>query len=359
MIAPRAPRPLAPAAGIDWGAVESIAVLRALQLGDLLCAVPALRALRAAAPRARITLVGLPWAQSFAARFACYIDDFLALPGFPGLPEHAPDLAAIPVFFAAAQERRFDLALQMHGSGGLSNPLAVLLGATRTAGYYRPGEYCPEPATFLPWPEREHEVLRCLRLVEGLGAPACGTRLEFPVAQAERDALRRAAPELPPPGTYACVHPGARLASRRWMPERFAAVADRLAGAGLGIVLTGSAGEAGLTDAVRRAMRHPALDLAGRTGLGELAALLADARLLVCNDTGVSHVAAALGTPSVVVCNGADPERFAPLDSARHRVLHATVDCRPCLHEQCPLEGHPCAAGVDAAQVGAAAAALL
>lgn len=349
----------ASAAPIDWGAVGSIAVLRALQLGDLLCAVPALRALRAAAPRARITLVGLPWARSFAARFASYIDDFLALPGFPGWPEHAPELAAIPPFFAAAQARRFDLALQMHGSGGLSNPLAVLLGAARTAGYYRPGEYCPEPGLFLPWPERGHEVLRCLRLVEGLGAPGCGTRLEFPVAPEERAALRRAAPELPPPGGYACIHPGARLASRRWLPERFAAVADRLADAGLGIVLTGSAGETGLTGAVRRAMRHPALDLAGRTGLGELAALLTEARLLVCNDTGVSHVAAALGTPSVVVCNGADPERFAPLDSNRHRVLHATVACRPCLHEQCPFAGHPCAAGVDAAQVGAAAAALL
>src|SRR5690606_31700589 len=133
------------------------------------------------------------------------------------------------------------------------------------------------------------EVLRCLRLVEGLGAPGRGTWLEFPLAREERAGLRRAVPELPPPGEYACIHPGARLASRRWPPERFAAVADLLADTGLSIVLTGSAAEVELTGAVRRAMRHPALDMAGRTGLGELAALLADAHLLLCNDTGVSH----------------------------------------------------------------------
>lgn len=348
-----------PPARIDWSACANIAVVRALQLGDLLCAVPALRALRAAAPHARITLVGLPWAESFAARFACYIDDFLAFPGFPGLPEHPAALTAIPPFFAAAQERRFDLALQMHGSGALSNPLAVLLGARRTAGFYRPGEYCPDPLLFLPWEDKEHEVQRYLRLAAALGVPARGARLEFPFSADERQALRRAVPELPAPGSYACIHPGARLPSRRWSPERFAEVADRLAAAGLDIVLTGSAGEAQLTGAVRHAMRSPALDLAGRTGLGELAALLADARLLVCNDTGVSHIAAALATPSVVICNGADPDRFAPLDGTLHRVLHATVACRPCLHVECPLEGHPCAAGVTAGQAGDAAAAML
>ncbi len=63
------------------------------------------------------------------------------------------------------------------------------------------------------------------------------------------------------------------------------------------------------------------IDLSGQTKLGALAALIESAALLVSNDTGVSHVAAALGTPSVVVCVGSDPERWAPQDADRHRLV--------------------------------------
>ncbi len=87
------------------------------------------------------------------------------------------------------------------------------------------------------------------------------------------------------------------------------------------IVLTGSAAEAELTRAVAAAMRHPALDLAGRTELGPLAALIDGARLLVSNDTGVAHLAVARKVPSVIVSTGDNPARWAPIDASRHRVL--------------------------------------
>src|SRR5262245_32713985 len=87
--------------------LERVVVLRALQLGDLLCSVPAFRALRAALPSAQITLVGLPWAKAFAERFGHYLDGFRELPGYAGLPEIAPQLARIPAFLAAMQNERF------------------------------------------------------------------------------------------------------------------------------------------------------------------------------------------------------------------------------------------------------------
>lgn len=323
-----------------------IAVLRALQLGDLLCAVPALRALRAAAPQARITLIGLPWACSFVERYRAYLDDFMVLPGVPGLPEQPVQIELMPAFVAAARQREFDLAIQLHGSGLRTNPLLMRLGAKRNAGFYMPGHACPDRSRFLPWSEREQEVLRALRLMELLGVTPQGNALEFPLHETDYRALQDCDATLPAPGTYACLHPGARMASRRWPPQRFAETADRLARLGLRIVLTGSADEAGLTQAVAHAMRAPALDLAGKTSIGALAALLSQARLAICNDTGISHVAVAVGTPSVVICSGADPQRWAPLDHHRHRTLAHPVACRPCMHAACPI-GHPCALGIE------------
>lgn len=338
---------------------KKVALLRALQLGDLLCAVPALRALRHAWPSARISLIGLPWARDFVRRFAAYIDDFIEFPGFPGLPERQPVLAALPAFIAAAQAERFDLAIQMHGSGALTNPLLATLGARRMAGFVTPGGWRPQPGDFIPWPEELPEIRRLLALVARLGVPARGEALELPLLPEERAAFAGLRAELPLlAGAYACIHPGARLASRRWPPERFAGVGDALAAAGLAVVLTGSTDEVRLVATVRAAMRAPAIDLAGRTSLGTLAALVGEARLVVCNDTGMSHVAAAMGTPSVVVCSGADPERWRPLDRSRHRLLAHPVPCRPCAFAYCPT-GHECAAGVSAAAVAEEAQQLL
>ena len=318
-----------------------IAVLRALQLGDLLCAIPAVRAVRGAYPEARIALVGLPWARELALRYSAYFDGFVEFPGFPGMPERAPDMGAVPRFLDDVTREKFDLVLQMHGSGELTNPLAVLMGGARCAGFYRPGHYRPDAQRFFPWRDDEHEVLRWLRLVRELGMAPRGTDLEFPVAEHEWAAWR--ALRL---GDYAVLHPGSQLPSRRWPAERFAAVGDALAAEGLQLVLTGTAAEKPLVEQVKRTMREPAIDLAGRTTLGTLAALIARARLLVCNDTGVSHLAAATRTPSVVVACGSDPKRWAPLDAELHRVLHHPVPCRPCAHRACPI-GHPCALGVS------------
>ncbi len=321
--------PMRSSAGHDsaaWAiprAVRSVAVFRALQLGDMLCAVPALRALRAALPESEITLVGLPWAASFVRRFDRYLDAFLEFPGYPGLPERVPDVRRIPAFLADVQAKRFDLVIQMHGSGEITNPIAALFRAADLAGFYRPGQFCPAPGRFLPYPDGEPEIRRSLHLMRFLGVPGRGEYLEFPLDDADREDARRAAGLQLAGGRYACVHPGARAVDRRWPPEAFARVADALAARGLRVVLTGSADETTLTREVVRHMHAPAIDIAGRTSLGGLAAVVSGARLLVSNDTGVSHVADALAIPSVVVYTTSDPGRWAPLDRRKHRAIVA------------------------------------
>lgn len=300
----------------------SIAILRALQLGDLLCAVPAWRALRAAQPMARIAIVGLPWAREFVSRFHRYLDEFIEFPGYPGLPEREPAVDRIPDFLNGLQRRRFDAFLQMQGSGHYANEIAVLSGARILAGYYSAPEFCPDPRFFLPYPEGIPEVRRHLRLMEFLGIPGAGDQLEFPLTdddEAEFGRLGEAA--ALEPGSYVCLHPGGRRPTNRWTPDRFAQVADRLSGHGLIVVLTGTCAEIELGEAVQRRMQGRAINLVGRTTLGALGVLLSRARLLVSNDTGVSHLAAALSIPSVIVCIGSDPVRWGPLDRLRHRVV--------------------------------------
>lgn len=336
---------------LDEHPPRSVVVVRALRLGDLLCAVPALRALRAALPGARITLLGLPLALNFVERYARYLDGFLDFPGFPGLPEQAPGIRHLPAFLASVQQAHFDLAIQMHGSGLVSNPLTMLLGARVNAGFFQPGQYCPDVARFLPYPSDEPELRRHLKLMGFLGFPPKGEDMEFPLYSEDLQSVASVDPQgVLVPGGYICIHPGARATARRWSARRFAAVADRLARQGLHVAVTGGADESDLTAAVARMMKAPSLDLGGRTNIGTLAAVLAGARLLICNDTGVSHMASALHVPSVVIFTASDPMRWAPLDKQRHRVVRQPAVCSPCEYPTCPRD-HRCASSVTVKSV--------
>ncbi|WP_041646625.1 glycosyltransferase family 9 protein [Aromatoleum aromaticum] len=301
---------------------QTIVVFRALQLGDMLCAVPALRALRAACPHARITLVGLPWAAAFATRYPRHVDDFVAFPGFPGLPEQPPDSAALPGFLAAMRARRAGLAIQMHGNGTITNPLVAQFGARFNAGFGAPGS---GDGAFLPYPDDGAEIRRLLALMRFLGAPPVGEQLEFPLTAADHAELAASGVAAGlRPNAYVCLHAGARAVERRWPPERFAAIGDALHDdCGLPLVLTGSQYETSITAAVTAAMRAPAIDAAAPISAGALAALLGGARLLVCNDTGVAHLAAALKLPCVIVFRASEIARWAPLDRALHRPVWA------------------------------------
>lgn len=328
-------------------------MFRALMLGDMLCATPALRALRGAWPQARITLVGLPWTAGLARRLDT-IDDFEPFPGWPGLPERpAPTLGEMVEFMERVRAHRFDLAIQLHGSGPLTNALVANFGAARNAGFASHGVWFPpqDGARFAVWPEQGSEVLRLLGLTDHLGLARRGTQLDLPLWPGDHARARRL---VPTDRAYAVVHAGAQLPSRRWPAGRFAAVADRLAQAGLRVVLTGTPGEQGLVASVAVQMGQPSLNVCGQTDLWTLGAVLSSARVLVCNDTGLSHVAAALGTRSVVVACGSETRRWAPLDTGRHQVLWQDMACRPCTYRVCPI-GHACAEGLSVERVAGAA----
>ncbi len=309
---------------------KTIVILRALQLGDMLCSIPAIRALRNALPEATITLVGLPWANALFGRFCHYFDDFIEFPGFPGLPERSPQHQNLPAYLSEVPSRHFDLAIQMQGSGSITNPLIMSFGAKMAAGYYEPGQYCPEEGDFMVYPEGEPEVWRHLRLMDHLGVPIQGDDLEFPLYQDDWEEFRQIESQYGlKRGQYAVIHAGSRKADRRWSIDRFAALADSLASRGLQIVLTGSHEEITLTKALAVQMETQAVNLAGQTSLGCLGTLLSASRLLVSNDTGVAHLADALKVPSAVLFTAADVDRWAPKNRELHRVLVHAAELEP------------------------------
>jgi len=308
---------------------ERIVIFRALYLGDLLNAVPAFRALKTAFPNSHVTLVGLPWSVEFVKRFHSYLDDFISFPGFPGLPELTPDLPRLLSFLQQLQAMDVDLAIQMQGSGDVVNPMIGLFGARQTAGFYVPGEYCPDTSWFLEYPEHEPETWRHLRLMEFLGIPLQGDELEFPLFDADGNAFEQIQRNYRLESNYVCVHPGSNAKERRWPTQHFAAVADRLADRGYQVVLTGTEKEAHLTASVALHMKAPVIDLAGKTNLGTLGALVSKAQLVVSNDTGVSHVAAALKTPSVILFPVRESNRWAPRDAQLHKRVWEAMGRQP------------------------------
>ena len=267
-------------------------MLRALGLGDFLTAVPALRAVRRALPEHRLVLA----APAVLEPLTTLVD---AVDGL--LP--AQELR--PMNWPGAPP---DVAVNLHGRGPQSTRLLQALAARRLVAFGDDTASVSGPA----WRPDEHEVVRWCRLVnEGLGGSADPGELALAVP-----------PEPSPAPGAVVVHPGAASRSRQWPVARFAAVARAAADRGERVVVTGSSRERLITSELcRRAELSPEGDLAGDTSLREVAALVADARLVVCGDTGMAHLASAYGTPSVVLFGPVPPTLWGPPASGPHRVL--------------------------------------
>ena len=271
------------------GEPRRLVVLRALKLGDLLAAVPALRALARTFPHHERVLAAPAWLEPLVTHIGV-VDGIVDTPG----------LAALDPSLGGA-----DVAVNLHGSGPQST---ALLAASR------PGRLISFGLAGGPvWRDDEHERERWCRLLREYGIPADAGDLHVEVPHVE-------VPEQAHGATV--LHSGASSEARRWPVERWAAVARAELDAGRGVVLTGSVGEAPLAaEVARRAGLPGSAVLAGRTGLLELLAVVAASARVVCGDTGVAHVASALGTPSVVLFGPTSPATWGPPASGPHIAL--------------------------------------
>jgi ADP-heptose:LPS heptosyltransferase len=263
-------------------------VLRALGLGDLLTAVPALRALRRALPDHALVLA----APAALAPLVELADVDVAVHDTTGLGR--------PLGLRA------DVAVNLHGSGPQSHRLLAPV-APRLVAFANAAAGADGPR----WRADEHERVRWCRLVAtAYGVPADPLDLRLRVPDAE-----------PAARGVVVVHPGAKTGSRRWPAERWRDVVGGLSDGGHEVVVTGARAERALAE---RVAGDAARVLAGETDLRALAALVAHARAVVCGDTGIGHLAAAYGTPSVHLLGPSRPQDWGP-PPGPHRVLwHGT-----------------------------------
>ncbi len=315
--------------------IKKIAVLRANALGDFIFILPALQALRETFPRAEIVLLGKQWHTSFVPGRISTIDRIVVVPPYPGVGADetvSRDSPEINDFFYAMQQERFDLAFQMHGGGGNSNPFVERLGARISIGLQ--AQDAPALSINIPYVFYHNEVLRYLEVVRSVGATTAGIIPHVQVTDADRKEAAAIMTATTSSRPYIVIHPGASDSRRHWPAEKFAAVAGQLIDRGYEIFVTGTSAEAVVvTEVVRHEPR--AIDLCDKISLGGLTALLAGAELTVSNDTGPLHLASAVGGKTVGIYWIGNMLTASQMQRARHRPLISWTTA-------CPVCSTPC-----------------
>lgn len=315
-----------------------ILVVRPDHLGDVLFSGPALRLLRAVFPQAHMTALVGPWGEA-AIRRVADLDEVLTCE-FPGFTRQAKGSLLGPYRLLWREARRlrgFDLAVVLRFDHWWGAMLAYIARIPRRWGDDI-AECRPFLTTAVPYAPGHHEVEQGLRLlqgacrVEGVPCPTVGSELRFAITEEEEAFAERYVAGSG--GILVAIHAGAGAPVKLWPAERYAQVADALAGRwGARILLTGSRGELGLAWSVAAAMRAEAFVVAGETTVGQLAALFSRCVLVVGADSGPLHLAVAVGTPTVHLYGPVSPARFGPWAPGReawHRVIVSPRGCVPC-----------------------------
>jgi heptosyltransferase-2 len=313
-------------------------------LGDAVMSLAAIRAIRQVFPHAHIALVARPWVADLYARERS-IDRIIPYTAQKGL-------AARRAFAAMLRREHFDAAILLQNAFDAAL-MAWLAGIPERIGYNRDARGLlltqavpvPEPGD-IPRHQRFYylELLRRAGMIERF--PETGAiRLEG-IGEARAAGAAHLA-RLGISGSVVGV-------AKRWLPERFAGVAQTLAPSA--VVLFGSAGERPLCETVAESLRRggiAARNLAGETTLREFIDLAAACRLFLTNDSGAMHVASALGVPTVAVFGATDDTTTGPTGPLA-RVVREHAECSPCLLRECPID-HRCMTAVTVERTAAVA----
>jgi ADP-heptose:LPS heptosyltransferase len=334
--------------------LRRVLVIKPDHLGDLLLATPALRALRSALPAAEITgLVG-PWAPFIWARNPD-LDRLLILP-FPGFDRNRKGDAVSHLYvllkYALLLRRgRYDAALLLRDDHWWGAMLALLAGIPVRVGHaYELSQ--PFLTHALPLDRSVHVAQQGLDVVNQMIArDTVGAKHSHEIPLSQKESHANASPlrfdprdderaladawyatHVPEHHRLVVIHPGTGGPAKLWLPERWAAVGDTLlAREDTTLLLTGGPGEEALVAQIAGLMQRPPLTLAGKLSVGQLAALLGRASVVMGVDSGPLHLAVSQGVQTITLFGPVEVGRYGPWgDPERHRVLRKELFCSPC-----------------------------
>ncbi len=343
---------------VPFADLERILVRGTNWIGDVVMTLPALRAIRKSAPRARITILVKPWVADLFD--LCPDVDEVMIYEAPGIHEGLPGKWRLARSLA---EKDFQAAVLLQNAFEAAL-IARLAGIPIRAGYGTDGRrlLLTHPVKRERAILKRHQIHYYLEMIKALGGrgDAGPTVRLFPGqdAGAETREILRAhgmTEEMPLLG----IAPGATYGpAKMWFAERYAAVADRLADEyGLKTVLFGSGADRPVAERVAGAGRHSMINLAGSTSLREAMAVISRCRLFLSNDSGLMHLAGAFGIPLVAVFGSTNPRTTSPVGE-KSVVITKNVSCSPCLKKTCPTDFR-CMKEITEEDVHEAAASLL
>jgi lipopolysaccharide heptosyltransferase I len=295
---------------------DSILIIKPSALGDIVLALPALTALRRSFPQARISWLVRPEYAELLRGHPDFNDiilfdrKFLAKSWY-----NAKAFGALLGLFRRLRKEHFELVIDFQGLFR-TGFLAWVTGCRKRFGMAGAREFSHFFYTSRIRQDKStvHLVDYYLKIAVAAGAIKDKVEFKLPADAGAEDAIRKI---LSGQGVncdnYTVIVPGAAQPVKRWPIERFAQLADKIAGKfGSSIVATGSQGERQYIDTLKATAKSHILNLAGRTSVRELTALLKGASLVVSNDTGPGHIAAATGAPVVMIFGPTNPARVCP-----------------------------------------------
>ncbi len=309
-------------------------------VGDTVLCTPLLVNLRRAFPTASLDVLALERVRPLLAQHPA-IDHLITTPNGAGFKKWVYRFYQLRTLRA----RQYDATFLLPNSFGAAL-LAFLIGAKRRIGYARDGRslFLTDP---LPWniQQNQHQVERYLALLQTLDIPIVSRDLSLHVS-AEAEAFAKEIWEhyqLTSEQFIIGLNPGGAFGpSKRWLPSRFAALADHLQLVEKArVIFFGNKADQAIVDQITASMRTPALSLVGKDTLDSLGALIRRCAVLVTNDSGPMHIASAFQIPVVAIFGPTDPRQTGPY-RVPHITLQARLSCTPCFQKTCPLPKHLC-----------------
>ncbi len=319
---------------------QRILVVRLDLIGDLVLSMVAVRVIKRAYPDAEIDLISVP----ASAKVIESDPDVAQLIGYdPNIWRRPKALLSrknwreLRALLTTLHEREYDLAISLFGPW--AGVLAVLSGAKRRVGFGResfPGLMTDNvPGQHWQLGEQKHEVDYCLELAQAAGATV-NAQDRYPHLHISQSVMHEVEQLLVSQGVQpdrpliACHVSANNGQSKRWPVPYWATLLDRLIReANAQVVLTGAPNDLALIEKITRRMHEQPLNLAGKTSLTQLAALLKRADLLISGDSGPMHMAAAVETPVIAIHGPTNPALSGPV-SPHATILRSDIWCSPC-----------------------------